>query len=229
MKQCSEKYKAAQSSGAAGSMTWSEFRAEECGTDATMELKKAIAPKGESAGAGPSMQECSSRYQAAKTANTLGGMSWNEFRKAGCVAKTAATAPAGTEHRKSAKRQATHVEPAANPKAATGSRMSEQECSSRYQAAKAADTLGGISWNEFRKAGCPATIARRSGSVLPTSGSIYPAAISRKYSSLPEGRARELTCRDQYEANKAAGVSEMKWTEQGGGYYSECNKRLSAH
>jgi hypothetical protein len=35
-----------------------------------------------------------------------------------------------------------------------------------------------------------------------------------------------LTCRDQYEANKTAGISAPKWTEVGGGYYSECNKRL---
>ena len=29
-----------------------------------------------------------------------------------------------------------------------------------------------------------------------------------------------LTCRDQYRANKEAGVTEPKWTEEGGGYYS---------
>lgn len=156
MKQCSEKYKAAQDAGVIGSMNWSEFRTAECGTGATMAIKKAkTAPV--AAETGPSMQECSARYQAAKDAGTLGGMSWNEFRKAGC----------------------------------------------------------------------PTTVARKSGSMMPTVGSIFPTGIAKKYARMSAGRARLLTCRDQYEANKAAGISEPKWTEEGGGYYSECNKRLS--
>src|SRR5579872_7497567 len=33
------------------------------------------------------MQECSSKYQAAKTAGTLNGMKWNDFRKSQCGAE----------------------------------------------------------------------------------------------------------------------------------------------
>src|SRR5579864_7615778 len=41
------------------------------------------------------MQECSSKYQAAKTAGTLNGMKWNDFRKSQCGAEaTPAAAPA---------------------------------------------------------------------------------------------------------------------------------------
>jgi hypothetical protein len=41
-----------------------------------------------------SMQECSAKYKAAKEANTLNGMKWNDFRKAQCGAKaTAAPQP----------------------------------------------------------------------------------------------------------------------------------------
>ena len=32
------------------------------------------------------MAECSAKYQAAKTANTLSGMKWNDFRKSECGA-----------------------------------------------------------------------------------------------------------------------------------------------
>ena len=42
-------------------------------------------------------QECSAKYQAAKTAGTLNGQKWNDFRKAECAADAAAapaTAPA---------------------------------------------------------------------------------------------------------------------------------------
>jgi hypothetical protein len=166
MKQCSEKYKAAQDAGGVGSMNWAEFRSAECGTGASMAIKRTkaapaskSAPASETAGAGPTMQECSSRYQAAKSAGTLGA----------------------------------------------------------------------TTWNEFRSAGCPTTVAKRSGSMMPTMGTIFPASIAKKYARMPAGKARMLTCRDQYRANKDAGVAEPKWTEQGGGYYSECNKRLSQH
>lgn len=41
------------------------------------------------------MKECSTKYQAARTGNTLNGQSWNDFRKAQC-GDTAAAAPAST-------------------------------------------------------------------------------------------------------------------------------------
>jgi len=35
------------------------------------------------------------------------------------------------------------------------------------------------------------------------------------------------TCLDQYRANKATGGNGgLTWIQKGGGYYSECNKRL---
>ena len=223
MKQCSEKYKAANDAGAVGSMNWNDFRKAECGEGATMALKKVKAEKKaktepSTAAAGPSIQECSANYKAAKDANTLGGMTWNEFRKAGCVAKTAAAKP-------TIKKETARVVPAAP--AETTTTVSQQECSARYQSAKTAGTLGAMTWNEFRSAGCPTTIAKKSGSMLPTMGSIFPTSIARKYAGQKAGRARMLTCRDQYRANKEAGITEPRWTEEGGGYYSECNKRLS--
>ncbi len=39
------------------------------------------------------MKECSAKYQAAKDAGTLGGLKWNDFRKAQC-GDDAAAAPA---------------------------------------------------------------------------------------------------------------------------------------
>ena len=38
-----------------------------------------------------STQECSAKYQAAKTAGTLNGQKWNDFRKAECGADAVAT------------------------------------------------------------------------------------------------------------------------------------------
>src|SRR4051812_49721836 len=66
-------------------------------------------------------QECSAKYQAAKTAGTLAGQKWNDFRKAQCGADAAATpaaAPAATPAApKEAKKEAA---PAAAPAAPSG-------------------------------------------------------------------------------------------------------------
>ena len=56
---------------------------------------------------------------------------------------------------------------------------------------------------------------------------VFPSAVSSKYSNEFAGKARMHTCLDQYNANKAGnGNGGLKWIEKGGGYYSECNKRL---
>ena len=41
------------------------------------------------------MKECSAKYQAAKSAGTLGGQTWRDFRKAQCGPDATAAAPAG--------------------------------------------------------------------------------------------------------------------------------------
>lgn len=63
----------------------------------------------------------------------------------------------------------------------------------------------------------------------PAGSAVYPTAVSPKYAKEPAGSARQHTCLDQYNANKAAGGAGnggLNWIEKGGGYYSECNKRL---
>src|SRR5438046_9972869 len=40
------------------------------------------------------MKECSAKYQAAKSAGTLGGQNWRDFRKAQCGADATAATPA---------------------------------------------------------------------------------------------------------------------------------------
>ena len=134
--------------------------------------------------------------------------------------------------------------------------LTTQECSAKYQAAKAAGTLGGQKWNDFRKAQCgadatpaaapaaptaaapaaPAPAAPKEAKkeaapaaapALPSGPAVFPSAVDAKYSKETAGKARMHTCVDQYNANKATnGNGGMKWIEKGGGYYSECNKRL---
>jgi hypothetical protein len=101
--------------------------------------------------------------------------------------------------------------------------LTMQECSAAYKQAQASGALRGMSWQEFRKARCgPAP----SGSAY-VPGAVFPRAIAPKYNSEKPGKARMLTCLDQYRLNKAGNTNGgLKWVEKGGGYYSECNRRL---
>jgi hypothetical protein len=131
-------------------------------------------------------QECSAKYQAAKTAGTLNGQKWNDFRKAEC-GSDAAAAPAAT--------------PAATPAA-----PKEAAAKPKKEAAPAA---------------APAPAA------MPAGPAVFPSAVDTKYSKESAGKARMHTCVDQYNANKTANANGgLKWIQKGGGYYSECTKKL---
>ena len=59
------------------------------------------------------------------------------------------------------------------------------------------------------------------------SSAVFPTAVSSKYSKESAGKARMHTCLDQYHANKANNANGgLKWIQKGGGYYSECTKKL---
>ena len=129
-------------------------------------------------------QECSAKYQAAKTAGTLGDQKWNDFRKAQCGADATA-APAAAA-------------PAAAP-------------------------------TEAKKEAAPKEAAKKEAAApaAPSGPAVYPSAVDAKYSKETTGKARMHTCVDQYNANKASnGNGGLKWIQKGGGYYSECSKKL---
>jgi hypothetical protein len=115
------------------------------------------------------------------------------------------------------------------------------ECSAKYKDAKANNSLNGMKWNDFRKAQCgseanaaapaaaPASAPASAPAPAPmaTGNAVFPSAVNSKYSKDSPGKARRKTCLDQYHANKTGnGNGGLKWIEKGGGYYSECNKRL---
>lgn len=114
--------------------------------------------------------------------------------------------------------------------------LTAQECSAKYKAAKDAGTLGGKTWNEFRASACgdgaapaaaPDAKAPKTPKVMATSTATFPVAVASKYSAEKPSRARLKTCADQYRANKATNANGgLKWIVKGGGYWSECNKRL---
>ena len=111
--------------------------------------------------------------------------------------------------------------------------LTAKECGAKYQEAKAANTLGGLKYNDFRTAQCgadaaPAAAATPAAATAPANPlrpqpaaatrpapapaapapaaagqAVFPKAIDPKYSTLPAARQRLKTCSDQYNANKA--------------------------
>jgi hypothetical protein len=131
--------------------------------------------------------------------------------------------------------------------------LSMSECSAKYKEAKAAGTLNGQKWNDFRKAECgsdaaatpaaapaappPAAEAKPArapktaaapAAPAETGNAVFPSAIDPKFASEKPFLARIHTCSEQWQANKAANTTGgMHWNQKGGGgYWSECNKRL---
>ena len=63
----------------------------------------------------------------------------------------------------------------------------------------------------------------------PAGPAVFPSAVDPKYAKETAGKARMHTCADQWKVNKTANTTGgMKWIEKGGGYWSECNKKLKA-
>jgi len=166
---------------------------------------------------------CSEKYQAAKAAGTLNGETWPRF-----YSKCTADAKA-------------------NPAAAAAAAPPDVRriCSEKYQAAKAAGTLNGEAWPQFysrctieTKANPPAAATPPAAEVAPPPApapaaaeapttAVFPTAIAPAYANEKPGKARMKTCEDQYKANKATNANGgLKWIQKGGGYWSECNKRL---
>jgi hypothetical protein len=136
--------------------------------------------------------------------------------------------------------------------------LSMSECSAKYKEAKAAGTLNGQKWNDFRKAECAAGAAAEPAAATPAAApaaappvaetkpartrkpavepaapaevgnAVFPSAVDPKFAQEKPGLAREHTCAEQWKVNKTANTTGgMHWNKKGGGgYYSECNRRL---
>jgi hypothetical protein len=93
-------------------------------------------------------KECSTKYQAAKSAGTLNGKSWNDFRKTECAGTEAAP-----EAKADAKVGTTTVGGAVFPKSIdpkyakeSGGKARMHTCLDQYKANKANNGNGGMKW-----------------------------------------------------------------------------------
>lgn len=123
-------------------------------------------------------------------------------------------------------------------------------CGDKWRVAKESSATSGQTWMQFL-AKCrtetaaivaPAASSKPVASIAETPApasekpavatapgkpAVYPGAIASKLASEKPYRARQKTCSEQYQANKASGDNGgQRWLEKGGGYWSECNKRL---
>jgi hypothetical protein len=126
--------------------------------------------------------------------------------------------------------------------------LTMQECGAKYKAAQTAGTLNGQKWNDFRKAECasdaaatpaaapaapktaeakPKAAATPAAAPAPAGPAVFPTAVDPKYAKETAFKARIHTCSDQWKANKASNANGgLRWIEKGGGYWSECSKKL---
>ncbi|HEX3493934.1 MAG TPA: hypothetical protein VHT48_00960 [Methylocella sp.] len=243
--QCSEKYQAAKAAGTLNGETWPQFYSK-CTADA-----KANPPAAVAAPAAPAplnvRRVCSEKYQAAKAAGTLNGEAWPQFYSR-CTTETkanpsapAATPPAAAVAQPPAPAPAAPVVAAPPPPApapviaapappppapapvvaapAPPPPVPEQPTA---QAAPPPQMPAPV--NPLKK---PATKPMAPAAAAAPSTAVFPTAIAPAYANEKPGKARLKTCDDQYKANKATNANGgLKWIQKGGGYWSECNKRL---
>lgn len=147
------------------------------------------------------MQQCGANWKAAKDAGTVpAGQTWPQFLSQ-CRANLSTTPAAAT----------TTAAPAA-PAAPVA------------PSAPVAPRPPVVAAPVAHK---PPVVAAPAPAPAAPSAAVFPNAISPQYSNLKPGKQRENTCLDQYKANKANNANGgLNWIQKGGGYYSECNKRL---
>ena len=176
MSECSAKYNSAKEAGTLGGQTWNEFRKAACGAGAAVTAEPAQKPAKAATGSsepakGLTMQECSAKYNQAKQAGTLAGQTWNQFRSSQCSA--AAMGGAATE---------TDAEPAKG--------LTMKECSTKYNQAKQAGTLGGQTWNQFRASQCSAAAVQSGAAAKTTAAAATGKGLTMKQCSVKYGRGQ---------------------------------------
>ena len=155
----------------------------------------------EPAGSENLMKVCGDRWRAVKDAEAARGTTWPQYL-ARCRAEAA-----------SARTQPEAVAPAAPSISANDSRGQPPAAPRTGRTAAQAE------------AQVPAKAGTEAG--VQTGAPVFPAKVSERHASETPQRARQKTCSEQFQANKAANANGgLRWVEKGGGYWSKCNAHL---
>ena len=211
---CSEKYQAAKAAGTLNGETWPQFYSK-CTAEA-----KGTPPAAAAAPAAAAPLDvrrvCSEKYQAAKAAGTLNGEAWPQFYSK-CAAETKANPPAAAAAPPPAPAPVVAAPPPPAPVVAAPPPPAPAPV-------VAAPAVTPPPVNPLKK---PATKPVAPAAEAAPSTAVFPTAIAPAYAGEKPGKARMKTCDDQYKANKATNANGgLHWIQKGGGYWSECNKRL---
>ena len=227
---CSEKYQAAKAAGTLNGESWPQFYSK-CTADAKANPPAAAAAP--AAAAPPDVRHiCSEKYQAAKAAGTLNGEAWPQFYSR-CTIETKAN-PLPAEVAPPPALAPVVAAPAPPPVAAPPPPAPAPVVAAPPPPAPAPVAEAPVPppvaapapspVNPLKK---PAAKPMAPAAAAAPSTAVFPTAIAPAHAGEKPGKAREKTCLDQYNANKATNANGgLKWIQKGGGYYSECNKRL---
>jgi hypothetical protein len=222
---CSEKYQAAKAAGTLGEETWPKFYSR-CAAELKANPPAAAAPPAAEAAPAPLdiRHLCSEKYQAAKSAGTLGGESWPQFYSR-CTAETKANPPTAAPAAATAPEEKA---PAAPPPAP----VVEAPKPPPPPAPTVAETPPPVAAPVPAKPSAPINPLKKPAPAAPATAAapttaVFPTAIAPEFAGEKPAKARMKTCDAQYKANKATNANGgLKWIQKGGGYWSECNKRL---
>ncbi len=127
-------------------------------------------------------KECGAEYQAAKTAGSLNGQTWQQFLQ---ECRTRHAAPGAAAAPAPAPAEAPAAAPAAPAAAPAEAHVSVQkECGSEYQAAKAAGSLSGQTWQQFLQA-CRARHGAAPAAAAPAAPAPAPAPVAAPAAPAP--------------------------------------------
>jgi hypothetical protein len=232
---CSEKYRAAKAEGTLGDEIWPQFYSR-CSAEmkANPPAAATTPPATEAAPAPLDIRHiCGEKYQTAKAAGTLGGESWPQFYSR-CTAETKANPPAAAAPAAEAAPPAEEAPktppPAPVVEAPTPPPAPVAETPAPPPVA-APEPKPTAPVNPLKKPAAkpaaPAAATAPSAAPAASGPAVFPTAIAPEFANEKPAKARMKTCDAQYKANKANNANGgLKWIQKGGGYWSECNKKL---
>ena len=226
---CSGKYQDAKAAGTLNGETWPQFYSK-CAAEA-----KANPPPTATAPAAAAPVDvrhiCSGKYQDAKAAGTLNGEAWPQFYSR-CVAETKANPPAAPAPVVEAPpppppapapvveappppppAPAPVVEAPPPPPPAPVVAAPPPPAPAPVVAAPAPPPV-----NPLKKPAMKPVAPAVAATPAPSTA-VFPTAIAPAHAGEKPGVARQKTCLDQYNANKATNANGgLKWIQKGGGY-----------
>jgi len=148
------------------------------------------------------MKICGDQWRAMKETEAARGTTWPQYL-ARCRAEAA---------QPRAQADAAPAAPRATGSSVSGAKPQPSPQGSPQVSQQASAQSGGLSGG-------------LSGETTPAL--VFPSQVSARFASERPQRARQKTCSEQFQTNKAANANGgLRWVEKGGGYWSKCNAHL---